>query len=304
MGGLCDSIAPTALAHQRLIAERERAAHPRESITIPLDRFSVETITRAEATPLIVKYEWLGNVGRAAHFVGLYSPDRELIGVSCFGYGPAGKGMRKLLGGDAWCLERGACVPHAPKNAASFLIRHACHLIYRITGISRFFAYGDPYAGEYGAVYQAANWLYLGQGLDGGKGRALRLYYLQPGRDPRNPAHWQTSREFRRAKNKILDPVTGKLRGMTQAEAKKKRWKIAKREAKHVYAINIGRDARTWRKKIKSLPYPKPRPELCGQHSFLTLPTRALAPSLGAPSVLAVLPAPGPLFVRDGGSGS
>jgi hypothetical protein len=260
---------PAVVAHQRLIAERERAEYPREAIAIPLDRFSVETITKDEASLVILKYEWLRNIGRSTHFIGLYAPDRELVGAACFGYGPAGEGMRKLLDGDALCLERGACVPHAPKNAASFLIQRACHLVYRKTGISRFFAYGDPNAGEYGGVYQAANWLYLGQGLNGGKGRARRLYYLRPGRDADNPAHWQGSRDLRRARNRIKDAATGELRGMTQAEAEKKGWKVAERDAKHVYAINIGRDSRSWRKKIKGRSYPKPRAELRGTHSFL-----------------------------------
>jgi hypothetical protein len=166
-----------ATAHQRLIADRERNQYPGGRIA-SLDGFSVETITRETAMALILTYEWLGNMGRANFFVGLYSPQRELIGVACFGYGPASATMRKLLMGEALCLERGACVPHAPKNAASFLISHACHLVYRTTEISRFFAYGDPMAGEYGAVYQASNWLYLGQGLNGGKGRARRYSVL------------------------------------------------------------------------------------------------------------------------------
>lgn len=240
-----------AVAHQRIIAERERVECPRERIE-SLEKFSIETITREVASPLILRYEWLGDVGRAEFFVGLYAPERELMGAACFGYGPAPAVMRDLLSGEALCLERGACVPHAPKNAASFLIRHACHLVYRETGISRFFAYGDPMAGEYGGVYQAANWLYLGQGLNGGKkGRPMRYYVLRPGRDPANPANWQGTRELRR-----------RGKHMTFAEARKAKWTIAKRPAKHVYAVNIGRDAKSWRRKIAAKPYPKPRPEL------------------------------------------
>src|SRR5262245_57949890 len=113
-----------------------------------LDGYAVETISRNDALPLIMRYEWLGNPGTANLFVGLKSPDRELQGVACFGYGPAGIGMRQRLGGPALCLERGACVHYAPRNAASFLITHACKLVCRITGTERFYAYADPMAGE------------------------------------------------------------------------------------------------------------------------------------------------------------
>jgi len=164
-------------AHQRQIRDAMAMAHPREAAK-SLEGYSVETISRADATPIILHYEWLRSVGRATIFVGLFSPTRELEGVACFGAGPGGEIM-SLLGVPALCLERGACVHYAPPNAASFLINTACKLVYRITKVAVFFAYADPMAGkdgqgEYGGVYQAAGWLYLGQGLDGGKGRKLR----------------------------------------------------------------------------------------------------------------------------------
>jgi hypothetical protein len=253
-----------AEAHQRTIADQERNNNPRPRLTASLAQFSVEEITKTEAKNIILKYEWLGNIGKANHFIGLFSPNRELVGVACFGYGPATPAMRTLLGGPAWCLERGACVPWAPENAASFLITHACKLMCRITGVGRYFAYGDPCAGEYGAVYQAANWLYLGQGLNGGEGRQWRTYVLRPGLDPDKPANWQTTKVLRQNSNRILDPKTGIRRGLTYAEARDAGWVFATRPAKHVYAINVehGRDAKKWRKKMEGKPYPKPRPEL------------------------------------------
>ena len=136
--------------------------------------------------PIIMHYEWLRTTGRATMFVGLLSPSREIEGVACFGYGPAGN-IRKLIGEPAMCLERGACVHWAPRNAASFLINAACKRIYCATGISRFFAYADPMAGEYGGVYQAAGWKYLGQGIDGTRSRAHRYFVLPPGADWNNP---------------------------------------------------------------------------------------------------------------------
>lgn len=240
---------PLVLAHQRHIAEAERQADTAERHR-SLDGYSVETVSRAAALSIIMRYEWLGTPGRTTLFAGLLSPARDLHGVVCFGHGPAGN-IRGLIGAPAYCLERGACVHNAPANAASFLIAGACKLVYRLTGVEIFFAYADPSAGEYGAVYQAANWVYLGQGLDGRKGRARRFMVLPPGLDPDNPGNWKTTREFRRAG-----------RRMSFAEARAAGWQIGWREAKHVYAMHVGPRRGKWRKAIPLLPYPAPRPNL------------------------------------------
>lgn len=240
-----------AVCHQRIIRDG-MAAHDPVLGPRSLDGFMVETISRLDATPLILRYEWLGNLGRAQHFIGLISPTRYLCGVACFGYGPSGY-IRKLIGDPAFCLERGACVHFAPPNAASFLINRACKLIHRLTGVERFFAYADPNAGEYGGVYQAAGWLYLGQGLNGGGGRKRRYFVLPPGADRDVPSNWSTTYVFRR------HPGT---RRMTWAQARKAGWEISEREAKHVYALHVGRARQAWRQGFKALPYPAPRPEL------------------------------------------
>src|SRR5262249_4891840 len=159
--------------------------------------------------------------------------------------------IRKLIGEPALCLERGACVHYAPRNAASFLINTACKLLYRTISVPLFFAYADPMAGEYGAVYQAAGWVYLGQGLNGKGGPTRRFSVLPRGRDPANPANWKTTRELRR-----------NGRRMSFAEARNRGWQIATREAKHVYAIHVGRERKAWKKQLDCRPYPAPRPEL------------------------------------------
>lgn len=236
-------------AYQRHIRELMTNKYPRERMKT-LHNYSIETISRADATPIILHYEWLGSIGKANRFVGLFSPVRELQGVACFGHGPAGD-IRKLIGAPAMCLERGACVHWAPPNAASFLINSACKLIYRITGTAIFFAYGDPMAGEYGGVYQAAGWAYIGQGLDGKKGRASRYMVLPRGCDPNNAAEWKTTRELRRAG-----------RRMSFKQARESGWQIAKHPAKHVYAVNVGRYRKQWRRELTCPPYPAPCPEL------------------------------------------
>src|SRR6476646_7015434 len=105
-------------AFQRSIREEMGAQFPRASI-FSLSEYSVESISREDARPIIMRYEWLGTIGRSTMFVGLLGPTREIEGVACFGYGPAGN-IRKLIGAPALCLERGACVHYAPRNAASF----------------------------------------------------------------------------------------------------------------------------------------------------------------------------------------
>jgi hypothetical protein len=246
------NITSDSVAHQRIIRERKMAEEPRTPAR-SLDGYTVETVGRVQAASIISKYEWLGTMGRATIFIGLFSPIRELEGVVCFGHGPAGA-IRNLIGSPALCLERGACVHYAPPNAASFLISRACKLIYRLTGVASFFAYGDPMAGEYGAVYQAAGWTYLGQGLNGGgKVRTHRAFFLPPGADGDDPANWKTTRALRRG---------DRAGWMTWEEAEKKGWRLGYREAKHVYAVNVGRDRRHWLKGLITRPYPAPRPYL------------------------------------------
>jgi hypothetical protein len=243
---------PEVIAHQRRIAETIAAELPRERVR-SLKGYTVEIVSRQDAQRLVLQYEWLGTLGNATVFVGLMSPEQKLHGVACFGKGPGGP-IEPLLGGEAFCLERGACVHYAPPNAASFLINAACKLVYQTTGVARFYAYSDPAAGEYGGVYQAAGWLYLGQGLDGKNGRARRHAVLPPGADPSNPASWRTTRELKGR------GVNGKR--MTFDEARAAGWQISVRDAKHVYAIAVGRDRKQWRRQMQCLPYPSPRPLL------------------------------------------
>lgn len=89
------------VAHQRRIKELFLLEEPEEPVE-RLTGYSVELISREEARPLIMRYEWLGNMGRAAYFVGLLSPARRLHGAVCFGYGPAGYSGPPPLG-DAAC---------------------------------------------------------------------------------------------------------------------------------------------------------------------------------------------------------
>src|SRR5437867_7052657 len=89
---------------------------------------------RPDAERFIVEYEYLGNLGastRAAY--GLLTPWGELLGVECFGVPPTDKIGKKLCPDDpsrVICLERGACVPWAPRSSAGRLIKYAIEQAY------------------------------------------------------------------------------------------------------------------------------------------------------------------------------
>lgn len=137
----------------------------------------IAPITREEAESIILKYEWLGTIGEAAKaYYGLFIND-VLAGAAVFGSG--GSQQARNICGEEHALktinlQRGACVPWAPKNAASFLIRAACKQASVDYGWKVFFAYSDPDAGEIGTVYQASNWKYLGAGT----GRAAGAVHI------------------------------------------------------------------------------------------------------------------------------
>ncbi len=151
-------------AHQRII--REQAALLDARVPLPnLAGCVVRACDKATAKRIILKYEWLGTLGRSFACYALYSASSEVLGVVSFGPGP-GDAARNVCGTEyrdvAVCLERGACVHFAPKNAGSYLIRHAVKLAHKEHGWEIFYAYADPEAGEIGTVYQASNWKYLG----------------------------------------------------------------------------------------------------------------------------------------------
>ncbi len=151
-------------AHQRVIREREAETSPRK--TVDLSTAEVREISFAEARKVILKFEWLGNMGTTERAFGLFLQG-ELAGVTCFGK-TAGTHTFASVAGKKWeqhvtILCRGACVHWAHEHAGSFLIARACQLM-ALEGIHIFVAYSDTDAGEIGTIYQSLNWLYCGQG--------------------------------------------------------------------------------------------------------------------------------------------
>ena len=163
------------VAHQRRIRDAGGRTRSPPRRWRPSKAARSNRVPFAEAKALIVRYEWLGTmptVTRACY--GLRTPEGELAGVAVFAAGPAPE-SGDLCGQEhrdrAICLARGACVHWAHPHAASHLISKACRLAAEEFGWRIFFAYSDPTAGEIGTVYQACNWLYLGEGVGRSKDR-------------------------------------------------------------------------------------------------------------------------------------
>lgn len=164
-------------AHQRLIRERH-ALEPdpliEEKLTLAasLKNAWVREIDRKAAEEIILKYEWLGNMGTADSYFGLYF-GKYLAGVECFG-STAGTNTAASVCGKEYAhlvktLVRGACVHWAHDHASSFLINRSCRLMGE-KGFHIFVAYSDAEAGEVGTVYQACGWLYCGTVASGSTG--------------------------------------------------------------------------------------------------------------------------------------
>jgi len=161
-------------AWQRKIREKEAQKDPRP--VVGLENAIVVEISYEKAKELILKYEWLGNMGSTERSFGLIL-DGELAGVVCFGKTAGTDTARSVC--KEWAryvvtLCRGACAHWAHPHSASYLISRACKLMANSRRISKsgkefppayiFVAYADGDApGEIGTVYQACNWLYCGK---------------------------------------------------------------------------------------------------------------------------------------------
>jgi hypothetical protein len=144
------------MAHQWAIRQRmaESTAAPldiRDSVVRPISReAAVRVITLFEPMPAIV-----------THTFGLFFGD-TMAAVCCFGPHYLAN-IRAQPGCIA--LLRGACLPQAPRNSGSRLIRGAMRQLqpqYRVVT-----AFADALHGERGAIYQAAGFAELGPSSGG-----------------------------------------------------------------------------------------------------------------------------------------
>ena len=156
-------------AHQRLIRERhaqeeDLLIEEKKALAASLTNAVVREIDRETAKTIILKYEWLGNMGTTDYCFGLYFGE-HLAGAVCFGR-TAGTRTAASICGKRYAhrvktLNRGACVHWAHPHSASFLTSRACRLMTQ-KGYYIFVAYSDPSAGEIGTVYQACGWNFCG----------------------------------------------------------------------------------------------------------------------------------------------
>jgi hypothetical protein len=213
-------------------------------LLVDVSTCSVEQISRERASRFIMKYEYLGHLGVSMYTYGLVH-DGDLVGVASFGNGSGVHadnvcdGFREKTIG----LQRGSC-RGGIKNSASYLISRACSLMHKDHGWLVFYAYADEDAGEIGNVYQACNWIYIGQSP--GRGNNAVRYDI-----------------FRPDDGLKISERTFVDEGLSKAEAIAKGWVFKARPGKHKF-IHFEGDRRT-QKQLKRalrypiLPYPKRR---------------------------------------------
>lgn len=145
-----------------------------------------------EVKDFIERHEWLGKLQqRSTHrFCARLKKNNALAGVVIMStpnafsnlLGPENKDKEKLI-------SRGACISWGPKNLGSWLIMSSIRWMVENTEFRYFTAYSDPEAKELGTIYQACNFIYLGQTSGTAK------QYLDPDHPEKG---WFSDREFRK----------------------------------------------------------------------------------------------------------
>jgi hypothetical protein len=229
-----------------------------------------------EHEKFISRYEWLGNTGRRGKlhvFVARHKTTGILGGVVIIGIPTmymAGDRSQQAL------VQRGATASWTPTNLGSKLVMFACRTMVKNTATRVFVGYSDPEAGEIGTIYQACNFLYLGNRFG-----AKTVYEIQEGK-------WCSAREFtntramkRWAKElgivwqsewtkpngfQKLSAMPKEIIMKLKAHAKEKILSLPARLAtpKGKYALVLGKDRREGRlldkeikKQLITFPYPK-----------------------------------------------
>jgi hypothetical protein len=126
----------------------------------------VRYVCRQQAVEMIARYEWLGTMSATSRHFGIFFGD-FCAGVTCVGGSGcvSGTGVAQMFDIDQSelaILARGACAHWAPSGTNSKLVSWTARLIRRECWAKLLMAYADPSAGEYGTIYQASNWAYVG----------------------------------------------------------------------------------------------------------------------------------------------
>ena len=151
--------------HQKL----KRDGHLEEDLQtlpfVPPTNCKDFVLASVKSTPehrrFVERYEWLGNAGYGVRWCFEARYQGVLGGVMMLAepymYKPG-------LGPDLECLiQRGACASWTPKNLGSMMVMFACRWMAQNTTKRVFYGYADPRAGEVGTIYQACNFMYLGE---------------------------------------------------------------------------------------------------------------------------------------------
>ena len=145
-------------------------APPPKGVDLDLKTAVVRAVSHKTAKQIILQYEWLGTMPvYVSHYYGIFF-GLHCAGVACFGVGVGGSASPQVY--KEWVddpdtfayLARGACVYWSPPNTNSKLISVACKLLRKELGTKIVVAYADTDAGEIGTIYQACNWVCVGQG--------------------------------------------------------------------------------------------------------------------------------------------
>ena len=123
----------------------------------------------------IKDHEWLGNMHRRPTHRFIASFNGHIAGAIVMStpntfsnfLGRGNRDKEKLI-------SRGACISWSPKNLGSSLLMYSIRWMAKNTHYRIFSGYSDPTAGEIGTIYQACNFIYLGQCW------GVRLKYLDP----------------------------------------------------------------------------------------------------------------------------
>jgi hypothetical protein len=234
-----------------------------EAATISIGDLAFRQVDKAETDVcrrivlFIRRHEWLATMCLHPTHRIVAEYKGQLAGVVIFSMPTA---FSTLFGDETKHLERlisrGACVSWSPANTASAMLAFAINWMVQNTPYRLFTAYADTEAQEIGQIYQACNFLYLGQ-CSG----AQKMYFdpIKPDRGFfsdrafRSRAAWKRyakalgidwKAEWQSGETifwyRIPEEISSKLRGHSKAEQARCEYRILPR--KHKYAMIRGQN--------------------------------------------------------------
>ena len=163
----------------------------------------IQLIKKKEALDFFAKYEHLGNCGLGVWHYGMFN-EGQLMSVVSFGstsFNPqrssiamiASKYKVKIIQ-----LTRGGTRFDAPKNTASKAVSLAIKEIKKRFGNTIIVAYSDTRWNEIGTIYQATNFLYMGQTVPKGQANYVINGHKMSGWTVRKKYHTRSMEELKK----------------------------------------------------------------------------------------------------------